>query len=228
MQTKVYNTYRITHKNGSVEDINALDMVQALENTDIPSSESEVVQSYLVRENVRTLVEDATQEILFSSVVATGGGGSIATPASGKVHAGDEIAFRAIADRGYRFVSWQVNGEVISNDAELAYTMPTFPSGVNTVVFTATFELAPVSWKTEVEPAQATGDGCLAFPSSGTSNANTVSEFLAVAKTGWTFSHWDVNGDTSVTSEILSTEVKPLAEGETERVYKAVFTAVSP
>lgn len=25
MQTKIYNAYKITHKNGSVEDINALD-----------------------------------------------------------------------------------------------------------------------------------------------------------------------------------------------------------
>ena len=26
MQTKIYNAYRITHKDGSVEDINALDV----------------------------------------------------------------------------------------------------------------------------------------------------------------------------------------------------------
>lgn len=36
MQTKIYNAYKITHKNGSVEDINALDLVQALENMEIP------------------------------------------------------------------------------------------------------------------------------------------------------------------------------------------------
>ena len=31
MQFKVFNAYRITHENGSVEDINALDLVQALD-----------------------------------------------------------------------------------------------------------------------------------------------------------------------------------------------------
>lgn len=48
MQTKIYNAYKITHKNGSVEDINALDLVQALENMEIPDTESKVLQAFLV------------------------------------------------------------------------------------------------------------------------------------------------------------------------------------
>ena len=48
MQTKIFNSYRITHKNGSIEDINALDLVQAIENMGIPETESPVLQVVLL------------------------------------------------------------------------------------------------------------------------------------------------------------------------------------
>ena len=116
MQTKIYNAYKITHKNGSVEDINALDLVQALENMEIPDTESKVLQAFLVKENVRTLVEDEKTEILFSAIVAENGGGSIATPASGKIHVGDMIQLKAIPARNYEFVSWKLNDVKISEE----------------------------------------------------------------------------------------------------------------
>ena len=56
MQTKVFNSYRITHENGSIEDINALDLVQALENMEITETESSVTQTFLVKKGIRTLV----------------------------------------------------------------------------------------------------------------------------------------------------------------------------
>ena len=114
MQTKIYNAYRITHKNGSVEDINALDLIQALENMEIPDTESKVLQAFLVKENVRTLVEDEKTEILFSAIVAENGGGSIATPASGRIHVGDMVQLKAIPARNYEFVSWKLNDVKIS------------------------------------------------------------------------------------------------------------------
>jgi hypothetical protein len=49
MQTKVFNAYRISHENGTIEDINALNLVQALENMEIPETESPVVQTFLVK-----------------------------------------------------------------------------------------------------------------------------------------------------------------------------------
>lgn len=116
MQFKTYNSYRITHKDGSVEDINALDMVQALQNTSTQETESKVLQAFLVKENVRTLVEDEPTEIIFSAVVAEGGTGSIATPASGRVHVGDTVQFKAIPARNYEFVSWALNGAIISTE----------------------------------------------------------------------------------------------------------------
>ena len=224
MQTRIYNAYRITHLNGSVEDINALDLVQALENMETPETESKVAQAFLVKENVRTLVEDEPGEILFSAIVAEGGGGSIATPASGKIHVGDMLQFKAIPAANYEFVSWKLNGTDISTEAVMNLVMPELPAGIDTAVFTATFALAPVSWTTLVEPAAATTAGCIAFPTAGTTEANAETEFLAVAKEGFTFSHWEVNGQTVSDNELLQTEVTPLAEGETARVYKAVFT----
>ena len=103
--------------------------------------------------------------------------------------------------------------------------MPALASGIDTAVFIATFRLAPVVWTTAVEPAGASTAGCIAFPTSGSSEANAETEFLAVAKGRFTFDHWEVNGESVSTNELLQTTVTPLAEGESARVYKAVFRA---
>ena len=223
MQTKVFNAYRITHKNGSIEDINAINLVQALENMEIPETESPVNQTFLIKEGIRTLVEAEPTEILFNAIVAENGGGSVATPATGRIHVGDMIQLKAIPARNYEFVSWSLNGKVFSNEAIVNMTMPELPAGIDTAVFTATFKLTDVAWTTAVEPAEASTAGCLAFPTSGSSEANADEEFLAVAKEGFVFDHWEVNGESVSTNELLQTVVTPLAEGENARVYKAVF-----
>lgn len=225
MQTKVFNAYRITHENGSVEDINALDLVQALENMEIPETESPVIQTFLVKKGIRTLVADEPTEILFNAIVAENGGGSIATPATGKIHVGDMVQLKAIPARNYQFVSWKLNDVEISKEATLNLTMPELASGADTAVFTATFKLANVAWTTAVEPAEASTAGCIAFPTSGSSEANAEEEFLAVAKEGFVFDHWEVNGESISTNDLLQTEVAPLAECELARIYKAVFRA---
>lgn len=225
MQTKIFNAYRISHENGSIEDINALNLVQALENMEIPETESPVIQTYLIKKGVRTLVESEKTEVLFNAIVAENGGGSIATPATGRIHVGDMIQLKAIPARTYEFVNWKLNGEVISTETTLNFTIPELPEGIDTAVFTATFKFADVNWTAEVEPAEATSAGCLAFPSSGTTEANGDTELLAVAKGDYTFDHWELNGQSISDNELLQTTVTPLAETETERVYKAVFTA---
>ena len=224
MQTKVFNAYRITHKNGSVEDINALDLVQALENMETPDTESKVIQAFLVKENVRTLVEDEPAEIIFSAIVAEGGTGSIATPASGKVHVGDKIALKAIPARTFTFVNWKLNGEVISEEADLVFTMPKLEN-LDTAVFVATFRLADVSWTTNVLPNEASVAGSIAFPAHGTTEANKELVLLAVPSEGYTFNHWERNGVNISDSRLLKTEVTPLSEKEESVVYTAVFTA---
>lgn len=224
MQSKIYNAYRITHKNGSVEDINALDLVQALENMDTPETESRVLQAFLVKESVRTLVEDNPTEITFSAIVADGATGSIATPATGTVHVGDKITLEGIPARNYEFVSWKLNGEVISTEASLLYTMPELESGLTSAVFTATFKLSDVEWTTTVSPEEAGSVGCIAFPTAGTVKANSKVEFLAVETTGYTFDHWERNGESVGTNKLLSTTVTPLGETETSCIYTAVFT----
>lgn len=224
MQTKTYNAYRITHKNGKIEDINALDLIQALENMKIPETESKVLQAFLDKEGVRTLIEDEPREITFSAVVAEGGTGSIATPASGKIHEGDMIQLKAVPSRNYTFVSWSLNGVVISNEATLDFTMPELEGGLDTAIFTATFALAPVEWTTSVTPEGATSAGAFAFPLSGVSVANSSLSLLAEEAEGYTFDHWERNGETLSTNKILTTTVTPLAEGEITCTYVAVFT----
>lgn len=225
MQTRELNSYQITHKNGNVENINAETLVQALQNMEVTEEYSPVIQTYLKEEGIRTLVADVPAEIIFSAVVAEGGGGSIATPSSGKIHVGDQIAFKAIPARNYVFVSWSLNGQVISNEANMLYTMPELPSGMTSAVFTASFALAPVNWTTAVNPPEASGDGAVAFPPSGVTPANGNVSAIAVDSAGYTFDHWERNGQSIGTNKILEAEATPLAEGESACIYTAVFTA---
>jgi hypothetical protein len=164
------------------------------------------------------------EEIPFTSVVSEGAGGSIATPVSGTIHAGDSIAFKAIPARNYAFVNWKCNGEVISEEAEFVYTMKEL-KGEASAVFLATFRPADVSWTTSVEPSEATSAGVIAFPPSGVSSANASAQMLAVEADGYVFDHWERNGESIGTNKMLTVIVAPLAEGEDEAVYKAVFEA---
>lgn len=223
MQSKLVNAYRITHKNGKIEDINATSLVQALENMEVPESESAIIQTFLMKEGVRTLIEDEPTEVTFTAIVAENGGGSIATPATGRIHVGDMVQMKAVPARGYEFVSWSLNGEEISKDETINLVMPEPLEGIDTAVFTATFKLSDISWRTEVEPSEASTAGCVSFPASGVSEANAEASFIAVAKGGFTFDHWELNGESISTNELLTTTVTPLSDGEAERVYKAVF-----
>ena len=226
MQVKNLNAYRITHKNGNVEEINAENLIEALENMEVEESYSIVIQTALVKEGIRTLQNDIPSEVPFSSVVSEGSGGSIATPLSGVIHVGDVISLKAIPARNYEFVSWKRNGVVISEDAETVYTMTELAKGDTSAVFTATFKLADVAWTSVVEPAEATGAGCVAFPPSGTTEANGAVGIIAVEADGYEFDHWERNGETLSTNKILSTEAVPLADGESSAVYKAVFNTL--
>ena len=89
MQSKLYNSYRITHKSGSVEEINAENLIEALKNLAIKEEFDPVLQTYMYAENIKTLVADLPEEVPFTAVVSESSGGSIATPVSGTVHAGD-------------------------------------------------------------------------------------------------------------------------------------------
>lgn len=223
MQTKIYNSYRITHKNGNVEEVVAQNLIDALSNMEVSEEYSPVLQTYMQAEGIRTLVNDFPSEFPFTSVVAEGGGGSIATPLSGTVHVGDKLAFKAIPARNYTFVNWKMNGTVISEEADFVLTMPEL-RGDASAVFTATFKLADVAWTTEVSPAEASGAGCVAFPPSGVTEANEALGIIAVAETGYVFDHWERNGVSLGTNKILDVNVAPLADTETSAVYKAVFT----
>lgn len=222
MQTKSLNSYRITHKNGNIEEINAENLVQALENMEVSEEYSPVLQTYMQEEGIRTIVEDVPSEFPFTSVVAEGSGGSIATPLSGTVHVGDQLSFKAIPADNYTFVNWKMNGTVISEEASFVYTMPELNDEAS-AVFTATFALSPVAWTTAVSPSEASSAGVIAFPTSGTTEANASAEFLAVEATGYTFDHWERNGESLGTNKLLSTTVTPLADGEDSAVYTAVF-----
>ena len=225
MQTKLLNAYRITHKNGSVENINAENLVEALSNMEIDESYSPVLQTYMTEEGIRTLVADALSEVPFTSVVNDTAGGSIATPLSGTVHAGDQLSFKAIPARNYVFKNWKMNDVIVSENPEFVFTFPEL-HGEASAVFKATFEKAPVEWVTAVSPAEATADGAFTFPASGVTPADGTVSAVAVASEHYTFDHWERNGVSVGTNKILSAEADEPAEGEAEVVYTAVFTEV--
>jgi hypothetical protein len=184
---------------------------------------SPVLQTYMTEKGIRTLVNDMPEEVPFTAVVNEEAGGSIATPVSGTVHAGDQLSFKAIPARNYVFVNWKMNDKVISESAEFVYTFPDL-KGDASAVFKATFEKAPVSWTTAVSPAGATSDGAFTFPASGVTPADGTVSAVAVASEHYTFDHWERNGVSVGTNNILSTEATEPAEGETSVVYTAVYT----
>ena len=224
MQTKIYNAYRITHKNGTIEDINAVDVVQALENMGTPETESKVSQVLLTKENVKTLVDEMPEEIVFTVVAEGSGNGSIATPAQGRIHVGDQITLKAIPAKNYKFKEWKMNGEVIGDAETMLYTIPTLEPGITSCMFVATFEIGDVTWQTKVSPVEASNEGCVAFPSGGLTKIGGTFEAIAVPAGSYQFDHWEYKGQSVSTNKILNTNVSPLSDGETVAEYVAVFT----
>jgi len=223
MQTKLYNSYRITHKSGSVEEINAENLIEALKNCSIKEEFDPVLQTYMQAEKIPTLVADMPEIIPFTAVVAEGGGGSIATPMSGTVHAGDQLALKALPARNYVFVNWKMNGKVIADTADVVFTFPEL-EGDASAVFTATFAKAPVSWTTAVSPAEATSDGADTFPNAGATPADGTVSAIAINSENYSFDHWERNGVNVGSNKELSAPADEPAEGETSVVYTAVFT----
>ncbi len=225
MQTKLYNSYRITHKSGSIEEINAENLIEALKNSAIDESFDPVLQTFMYAEGIKTLVADAPAEVPFTAVVNEGAGGSIATPASGLVHVGDQLSLKAVPARNYVFVNWKMNGKVISDVAEFMFVFPEL-GGEASAVFTATFAKAPVNWTTAVSPAEATSDGADTFPNAGTTPADGTVSAIAINSERYAFDHWERNGVNVGANKELSAPADEPAEGETSVIYTAVFTEV--
>lgn len=222
MQTKIMNTFKITHENGQAEFLNAENVKQAISNID--ETVSPVVALLRTAKNVKTLVADDPTVISFTAVTLNGGASSIATPASGTIHVGDQITLSALPDRNYTFVEWQLDGTKISEDANVLYTIPELEEGVEAVVFTAVFRLSDVAWTSTVSPSGAGTAGCLAFPTEGEIEANGSIDLIAIESEGFTFDHWERNGQSIGTNKILNAIVTPLADSETSCVYTAIFT----
>lgn len=226
MQTKSFNQYDITHKNGSVERVCAENLITALEHMEVEESFSPVVQTFMSEEAVRTLIDDLPAEVVFTATTSDPESGCVATPSTGKVHIGDYVSLQAVAERGYTFVDWKLNGKTISTNPSLQFTFTEADlNGATTAVFVANFALTPVTWVTEVAPSAGTGEGLVAFPARGTTQVGATAEMIAVEAEGYTFDHWECNGENIGTNKILSITMTSLAETESERIYKAVFIA---
>lgn len=158
-------------------------------------------------------------EVLLRVGVAEAGTG-MASPATAQVHEGDSITLTAVPTTGYVFTGWSIGGVIVSNESSWLYTVPELLPGEDTLVVTAVFALADISWTTAASPAQAAGAGCIAFPASGTAPAGGELSCIASAGNAWSFDHWEINGQNLSGERILETNA-PLSGTP---VYTAVFT----
>jgi len=219
MEPRKLNMYRLSHKGGQVDTVGAQSMIDALRVAD--ETESPVVQAFMLSEGID--VAPTPLEVLLRVDVAEAGTGT-ASPATAQVHEGDRITLTAFPAAGHVFDGWKLNGEVVSNESEWLFTVPELLPGEDTLVVTAAFSLADISWTTEVSPAGAVSAGCVAFPSSGTVSAGGDISCIASDGDGWSFDHWETGGQTLSGERILETEA-PLAGTP---VYTAVFTEDQP
>lgn len=223
MQTKNLNTYKITHENGRVDFISSENAKQAVASVD-DIEHTPVVALLRTAKNVKVLLNDVPAVITLQTTI-TGGEGSIATPSVGELHSGDSVKLKCIPARNYEFVAWKLDNEVVSTEAEFLLTVPEVEEGVELLSYVAEVKLSDVSWTSAVTPSEAGTAGCLAFPVEGTVKANENISLIAIEKEGYTFDHWERNGESIGTNNILEATVTPLAEGEVSCVYTAVFTA---
>lgn len=219
MEPRKLNMYRLSHKDGQVDTVGAQSMIDALRVAD--ETESPVVQAFMLSEGID--VAPTPLEVLLRVDVAETGTGT-ASPATAQVHEGDRITLTASPAAGYVFDGWKINGEVVSNESEWLFTVSELLPGEDTLVVTAAFSLADISWTTGVSPQGAVAAGCVAFPASGTSKAGGDVSCIASDGTGWSFDHWEIGGQLLSGERILETEA-PLAGTP---VYTAVFTEDQP
>lgn len=219
MTTRDLNTYRLTFKDGTTESINATGLVQAIENASKDDAVVPIVQTFMTAQGVATVVEELPTEVLFTAVVADPAGGSIATPANGSIHVGDSISLRAIPATGWQFVRWERNGEVIGTEEILTYEMSPLSEGEDTCVFVAVFAESERKCSLSVSPADATGDGCMAFPPKLSVLPGQEVSAVAVTGEGWKFDRWERDGETVGTHIVLAADATDALEQE----YVAVF-----
>lgn len=60
MIVKALNSYRIIHKNGTIETINAVNASVALENMTVTEEESPVINMSMLSSDIRTVIEEET------------------------------------------------------------------------------------------------------------------------------------------------------------------------
>lgn len=224
MQIKYLNSYRITHENGVAETVNSETLIDALENLTVSEDTSLVLKVFMEKTGIKTLSDDEVSSVPFTSIV-TDAGGSIASPASGTIHVGDTLAFLAIPDDNYAFVKWAKNGETISTEASFVYTMEALPDDDSSFIFEAVFELKDLAWVTAVSPEEATSAGCMTFPASGSTEIGSDASMIAITADGYTFDHWERDGESIGSTKQLDIAVEALGSDETACIYTAVFVA---
>lgn len=84
---------------------------------------------------------------------------------------------------------------------------------------------APINWRTAVSPVEAgtATPACFTFPTSGTTEIGNTASMVAVAKGDYHFDHWEVDGTSVGTEDILNYTMTAPAEGATEIIFTAVF-----
>lgn len=133
-------------------------------------------------QNVTLVANFAPISYLVSLQAQPAAGGTL--QGAGAYPFGQLVNVTASPSTGYAFVSWVLNGQVVSNLPEYSFTMP-----AGDVHLWANFALIPYALTAAVEPVNGgtvSGTGSYFFNQSVTVNA--------VEATGYAFSHWSLNG----------------------------------
>lgn len=140
----------------------------------------------------------------------TGGTARVDGSTTKNVKLGDEITLTAIADNGYKFTRWTVDGETVGIEPVLTTIVQ------KETTYTANFEVMIQTITISVEA----GEGGSATVNGGTSiTVEDGEEFTltATADEGYVFSHWSI-GD-----NVVSTEPVFTTTAESSTVYTANF-----
>ncbi|KUG05476.1 hypothetical protein ASZ90_017158 [hydrocarbon metagenome] len=181
--------------------------------------------TYIVPTTDAVLVANfAKTYTLILQAYPTGGGDVSDNTGTGPYEAGESVDVAAAAGEGYTFENWTVNGEVVNTNASFSYPMPAADT-----ILVANFAEDPVVPDTYALTLQAnpTGGGDVSNNTgTGSYEAGESVEIAAVAKDGYTFENWTLEGGGVVSSSASFRFTMP--DADTTLVANFTEEAVEP
>ena len=148
------------------------------------------------------------EEVVYYTVTARAGEGGSVSPLTSTVEQGKSVTLTATANKGYHFVNWTLNGNVVSTDA--SYTFNATAAGE----YVANFEISTYTISATANPGTA---GSVTINGEAVSsknvNENSAVTLVATPQAGYHFVNWTLNGN-MVSTDANYTIDSVTADGE--------------